>query len=159
MAVQRDPSIVAQVAAKVAGEIYTAMEVGTWDGPLYAVILGDVFKAILDEAGSEMVQEYFPGAVEVQDQAPVAAPAQGGALTAPTPPAPAPVSGPVPSCPRCGGGMFDNRGVNARNRAEGFRLGPDFRCKNQNCVNDRGSRTSIWPEDYDTYKDNPSRPR
>jgi len=44
----------------------------------------------------------------------------------------------VPKCPRCGGEMWDNR-KNKRNPKA-----PDFKCKNENCKDDKGYVTSIW---------------
>lgn len=49
----------------------------------------------------------------------------------------------VPPCPACSGPMHDNRD-NKKNPK-----GPDFRCKDENCEDDKGFRTATWVRDYD----------
>lgn len=72
--------------------------------------------------------------------------------------APAPM-GPA-ACPRCGGPVWDNRAENARNRAEGFAIGPDYKCKNRNCRDDKGRQTTVWPQDSYTWnQSHQARPR
>lgn len=44
----------------------------------------------------------------------------------------------VPSCPRCGGEMWDNR-TNKKNPKA-----PDFKCKNENCKDEKGYTTAMW---------------
>ena len=46
-------------------------------------------------------------------------------------------------CPECGGEMYDNRG-GQRHASKG----PDFRCKNKDCKDDRGYTTCIWRVEY-----------
>jgi predicted lactoylglutathione lyase len=42
------------------------------------------------------------------------------------------------NCPNCGGAMWDNR-ANKRNPKA-----PDYKCKNQNCLDERGQVTAVW---------------
>jgi hypothetical protein len=54
----------------------------------------------------------------------------------------------VPSCPKCGGEMWDNRGRKTNPRA------PDFKCKNKNCgegvwEDSKKSKSSAPPPDFD----------
>jgi hypothetical protein len=44
----------------------------------------------------------------------------------------------VPPCPRCGGEMWDNR-LNKKNPKA-----PDFKCKNDKCLDDKGYVTAMW---------------
>lgn len=60
----------------------------------------------------------------------------------------------VGNCPKCGGGMYDNRNDNARKRMGGYKLMADFKCKNtQTCKN------VVWPPDFQTYANCPMEPR
>jgi hypothetical protein len=66
---------------------------------------------------------------------------QAGKPAAPAPaPAAAPVQG-VPSCPKCGGAMWDNREKKQNPK------GPDFKCKDKECKDDKGYTTSLWLRD------------
>jgi hypothetical protein len=60
-------------------------------------------------------------------------------------PAPHPQAAPaaiaVPHCPRCSGPMWDNRTNKKSPR------GPDFKCKDQNCKDEKGFVTAIFPRD------------
>ena len=44
-------------------------------------------------------------------------------------------------CPRCQSKMFDNR-LDKKNPE-----GPDFRCSQKSCVNEKGYRTGLWERD------------
>lgn len=99
------------------------------------------------------VAQQFPGAVVQPPAQPVAPP------PAAQPGVPAPPPAGALACPKCGGPMFDDRGNNARKRAGGFKLRHDGKCKNQNCSDDSGRRTVVWPDDYQTYKNNPLEPK
>lgn len=46
--------------------------------------------------------------------------------------------GKTPSCPKCGGEMWDNR-QNKRNPKA-----PDFKCKDENCKDESGFTTAMW---------------
>lgn len=50
-------------------------------------------------------------------------------------------AGDVPACPQCGGEMWDNRGKKKNPKA------PDFRCKNENCLDAKGYQTGVWERD------------
>lgn len=64
-------------------------------------------------------------------------------------------------CPKCGGPVYDNRADNARRRQprpdlgapQGFKLGPDFKCKTQSCDG------KVWPEDSYDRRGLPQEPR
>lgn len=47
----------------------------------------------------------------------------------------------VPACPTCGGAMWDNRDSKRNPKA------PDFKCKNKECLDERGMVTAIWERD------------
>jgi hypothetical protein len=53
----------------------------------------------------------------------------------------APAQSPVPPCPTCGGAMWDNRNDKRNPKA------PDFKCKDRNCLDERGMVTGAWVED------------
>jgi hypothetical protein len=73
---------------------------------------------------------------------------------APAAPAPAPTAGSPGQCSKCGGTeWWDNRQDNQRRRANGNQLGPEWKCKNQQCKN------PIWPSDYNQFKGMPKEPR
>ena len=55
--------------------------------------------------------------------------------------APAHAAVDVPACPQCGGEMWDNRGRKKNPKA------PDFRCKNENCLDAKGYQTGVWERD------------
>lgn len=46
----------------------------------------------------------------------------------------------VPSCPKCAGPMWDNRGKKKNPK------GADFTCKDKTCKNDKGFVTGVWEE-------------
>jgi hypothetical protein len=57
----------------------------------------------------------------------------------PVPAAAAQSSGAVPpSCPKCGGGIWDNRENKKNPKA------PDWKCKSKTCVDDKGYVTAGW---------------
>lgn len=49
----------------------------------------------------------------------------------------------VPSCPKCGGAMWDNRSGKTNPKA------PDFKCRDKRCVDDRGYVTALWESDLE----------
>lgn len=44
-------------------------------------------------------------------------------------------------CPKCGGPVWDERGSKKNPK------GPDFKCKDVNCKDDKGYKTGIWERD------------
>lgn len=48
------------------------------------------------------------------------------------------VTNDVPACPQCNGSMWDNRQTKTNPKA------PDFRCKNNDCRDEKGYTTSLW---------------
>jgi hypothetical protein len=50
----------------------------------------------------------------------------------------------VPSCPKCSGEMWDNR-LNKKNPKA-----PDFKCKDNDCLDNKGYVTAIWHEHKET---------
>lgn len=100
-----------------------------------------------EEAPITNVVQAFPGA------APVASVPQSPQHPA-TPAAP----GTPGNCPKCGGvEWWDNRAENQENRAHGYSLGPDWKCKNRGC--NGGKPFAIWPDDYTEHKHLPRRSR
>lgn len=51
----------------------------------------------------------------------------------------------VPSCPTCGGEMYDNRAKKAS--GEFKPKSPDFTCKDKECKNEKGYRSGAWVKD------------
>lgn len=167
----KDISIITQVAVKVAGPIYAAQSNGAgWDSKVFEEIVNDVVAQILETSktfieseGIATVQAAFPGAEPVDyvpttpqlPQAPVAAapPATAPAYPAAPPAPPAAPPAAAGGCAKCGGAQWDNRNDNARRRAGGFRLGPDFKCRDQACGK------PVWPADYEAFKSRPQEPR
>jgi hypothetical protein len=49
----------------------------------------------------------------------------------------------VPPCPQCGGEMWDNRGKKKNPK------GPDFKCKDKECKDDKGYGTGLWEKDLE----------
>jgi hypothetical protein len=47
----------------------------------------------------------------------------------------------VPPCPKCGGAMWDNRPDKKNPK------GPDFKCKDKGCLDDKGFGTALWERD------------
>ena len=66
---------------------------------------------------------------------------------------------PFGACPKCGGQCYDNRRDNDRRRQptadapNGYKLGPDFKCKNSACGG------VVWPADSYDRKNLPQEPR
>ena len=46
------------------------------------------------------------------------------------------------NCPQCGGEMWDNNKSKFPKKPNG----PDFRCKNKECVDEKGFTTAVWLE-------------
>jgi hypothetical protein len=67
-------------------------------------------------------------------------------------PSPAADTGPVPACPACGGEMWDNR------KGKKNPKGPDFRCKDKECLDEKGFVTSSWVEKEGQKKGGKSSP-
>lgn len=56
--------------------------------------------------------------------------------------APSQASGDIPSCPQCGGEMYDNRAKKAS--GEFKPTSADFTCKDKSCKNEKGFRSGVW---------------
>ena len=65
------------------------------------------------------------------------------AKAAPAPAPSSPTRHAVPPCPKCGGVMWDNREGKKNPKA------PDFKCKDKECVDERGFGTALWQSDLE----------
>ena len=121
--------------------VYVPVEKATAQGAVSALSYGRraglraVFTLADTDDDGETAQNHAPRPASAnRAPSPVARP------TAQPSGASAPLAG-VPNCPKCGGGMYDNRAENAERVAGGLKARPAFACKDKT-----GCKHVVWKE-------------